>query len=95
MGNDTFGELLKNNREEVGLTQRGLAERAGIGLQTLRNYEQGIREPTFVNALKLAKALGVDVSKLAPQDAHEAPPTSPKKSPRAGQPKRSHRGASE
>ena len=34
-------EQLKHARQELGLTQQGLADRLGIKLAKLRNWEQG------------------------------------------------------
>lgn len=52
---------LKRLREEAGLTQAGLAEVSGVPIGSIRNYEQGHREPLWDTAFKLAKALGVGV----------------------------------
>ncbi|MBI5643765.1 MAG: helix-turn-helix domain-containing protein [Deltaproteobacteria bacterium] len=47
-----------------GLTQKGLAEKTGLHITTIANYEIDRREPK-ANQLKiLAKALGIDVSEL-------------------------------
>mgnify|MGYP000231631990 CR=1 FL=1 len=54
-----FGEKLKLIRKEKKLTQKELAEKSGIGVQTLRNYEQGIGNPTWSSVVALATALGV------------------------------------
>ncbi|NLD14116.1 MAG: helix-turn-helix domain-containing protein [Gammaproteobacteria bacterium] len=37
---------VKEIRKATGLTQQGFARRIGIELATLRNWEQGRREPT-------------------------------------------------
>jgi transcriptional regulator with XRE-family HTH domain len=55
-----FRDELKRLREKVGLTQESLAQKAGTSVGNVRNYEQGIRLPSFPGAVKLAKALGVD-----------------------------------
>ncbi|MDI2132243.1 helix-turn-helix domain-containing protein [Yinghuangia seranimata] len=36
----TLGENVRNHRRRVGLTQEGLAERAGLGVGTVRKVEQ-------------------------------------------------------
>ena len=41
----TFGEKLKHHRKEKGLTQSELAEKAGLGLRTIINYEKGSTYP--------------------------------------------------
>ena len=58
----TFATKLKQLRESSGLTQAGLAQRAGLSLGIVRDYEQGRKEPALRSAFKLAEALGVDCS---------------------------------
>jgi transcriptional regulator with XRE-family HTH domain len=53
----TFGERLKAHREAAGLSQPQLAERSGVPVGTIRDYEQGRREPLLGAAAKLARAL--------------------------------------
>jgi transcriptional regulator with XRE-family HTH domain len=55
-----FRDELKRLRENLGLTQESLAQRAGMSVGNVRNYEQGIRLPSFPGVVKLAKALGVE-----------------------------------
>lgn len=60
-----FREVLRALREKAGLTQEGLANRAGMSVGNVRNYEQGIRLPTFPAVVKLAAALGTDCTAFA------------------------------
>jgi transcriptional regulator with XRE-family HTH domain len=60
-----MGTRLKGLREDRGLTQTQLADRAGVPLGSLRNYEQGHRTPLLDQAAKLAVALGVSLDVLA------------------------------
>ncbi|MBR2616449.1 MAG: helix-turn-helix transcriptional regulator [Clostridia bacterium] len=61
----TFAEKLKRARKEKGLSQSALAERAGISLRTLQNYEMGKRYPASMEiGLSLATALGTTVQEL-------------------------------
>lgn len=55
----TFAERLRELREQAGLTQEGLAARSAMSIGTIRNYEQGIREPYWRGVFQLADALGV------------------------------------
>lgn len=60
---------LKEWREFRGLTQPELAERAGLSLRTVFNYEhEGNALPN--NARKLAEALGIEVGDLISEEAH-------------------------
>lgn len=54
----TFGEALKDLRTAVGWTQAQLAEYSSVPLGTIRDYEQGKRDPSLSSAQKLARALG-------------------------------------
>src|SRR5262249_26524079 len=57
----SFAEKLKTPRKQAGLTQQGLADASCRGLGTIRDYEQGKREPLLSTAFQLARALGVSV----------------------------------
>jgi transcriptional regulator with XRE-family HTH domain len=54
----TFGEKLKELRVAAGMTQAGLAESSGVPIGTIRDYEQGKRDPLLSTAQKLGRALG-------------------------------------
>jgi transcriptional regulator with XRE-family HTH domain len=51
---------LKELREDQGLSQRALAELAGVAPATIVRAENGQRVPRGMTARKLAKALGVE-----------------------------------
>lgn len=52
-------QMLKSVRAEKGLSQQGLADKAGIPLVTLKKLEQGVNEPTAATARALGRALGL------------------------------------
>jgi transcriptional regulator with XRE-family HTH domain len=60
----TFGEKLKALRDNAKLTQSELADKTGLSLSIIRDYEQGKKEPTLASAVKLADALDVSVAEL-------------------------------
>jgi transcriptional regulator with XRE-family HTH domain len=60
----TFADRLRQLREERGMTQAGLAAASGLPLGSIRNYEQGQREPYWAVVFKLAAALGVSCDKF-------------------------------
>jgi transcriptional regulator with XRE-family HTH domain len=60
----SFGDTLKDLRERLAVTQAALAETSGVPLGTVRDYEQGRREPLLSTAQKLAKALGVSLDQF-------------------------------
>jgi putative transcriptional regulator len=55
---------LKKFREAAGMTQAELAHRAGVSLAWVRTLEQSGENPSPDTALKLAKAIGVDVDRV-------------------------------
>jgi transcriptional regulator with XRE-family HTH domain len=56
-----FGDKLKQLRQQKGMTQAKLASVSGIPVGTIRDYEQGKRDPLLSNAQRLAKALAVSL----------------------------------
>jgi transcriptional regulator with XRE-family HTH domain len=61
----SFARKLKDLRKAKGLTQVALAKASGMPVSTIRDYEQGKREPLFSNAHKIARGLGVSMDALA------------------------------
>ena len=57
----TIGERIKQARKIRGMSQRVLAERAGVSAQAISKYERDINAPSSGVLLRLAKALGVGV----------------------------------
>ena len=55
-----FGGRLRALREQAGLSQLPLAEKAGCNQFTVAKLERGLQEPAWPLVLALAKALGVD-----------------------------------
>jgi transcriptional regulator with XRE-family HTH domain len=61
-----FAENLHEAIEFSGLTQKELAKRSGISLNTLLSYlkHENPSSPTVENAVRLAQVLGTSVEKL-------------------------------
>jgi transcriptional regulator with XRE-family HTH domain len=59
-----IGDRLKNLRVRRALTQQELADRAGIGKNTVNRIERNEGEPHMSTLRKLANALDVDPSEL-------------------------------
>lgn len=55
---------LKAVRQEAGLTQGELAERAGVSRKTVNTIENGVFTPSVTVALTLARALDVPLEQL-------------------------------
>src|SRR5579871_1118892 len=79
-----FAGRLRTVREQAGLSQRQLADRAGCNVFTLSKLERGTQEPAWPLVLALARALGVDCTAFQPT-GDEPPGEAPR--PR-GRPKR-------
>lgn len=64
--------LLQLARLKVGLTQRELAERAGVPVTMISAYERDQRQPTLATLLRLLRASGFDLRlHLAAYDPHD------------------------
>ncbi len=57
-----LGEAVRNRREELGLTQTELAERAGLQQPAIARFEAGGTMPTIPMLERLAEALGMRLS---------------------------------
>lgn len=70
---NALGGRLKELREAVGLSQQGLADRAGVHLSIVFKIEQGTnKNPRIGSLLSLAEALGVGVDRLIGLEGGEA-----------------------
>jgi transcriptional regulator with XRE-family HTH domain len=79
----TFADKLQELRDRAGLTQAALAEKSSVPLWTVRNYEQGRREPNWKGVIQLASALGVPVEVFADCTSNvERPPPKAKRAKR-------------
>ena len=58
------GERVARARVAAGLTQPALAERVGVGRQTIARIEAGRQTPSVEIALAIAAALGEPVENL-------------------------------
>lgn len=56
-------QLFKSARKKLGLTQKQVADKAGIDSNTYARIERGVQQPEFDNARRIARALGVDLPK--------------------------------
>lgn len=60
----TLGIVIKNLREEKGISQMELGFRADLDRTYIGSVERGERNVSLLNLLKIADALDVHVSKL-------------------------------
>ncbi len=59
-----FNERLRELRQQSPLMQKEIAEYLGVSTVTLRQYEQGTREPNIEKILKLALLFNVSLDDL-------------------------------
>ena len=60
----SFGEKLKFERQQAGMTQKELAEAIGVKQQQLSQWECDKVEPTLSNIVALLKALRISLEDL-------------------------------
>lgn len=61
-----FGNMLRETRLKVGVSQEKLAALAGLHRTYISSVELGKRNVSLVNIEKLAAALGVSMAELMP-----------------------------
>ena len=59
-----FGEIVKQKREQLGLTQQDLAEKLFVSRQTVCRWENGNRCPDLIMAKKIALVLNIPLDDL-------------------------------
>lgn len=59
-----FGAHLREKRQSLGLSQEGLAARAGLHRTYVGSVERGERNVSLLNILKLARALRCNAGEL-------------------------------
>jgi transcriptional regulator with XRE-family HTH domain len=62
-----LGKIIANLRQTARLSQEELAERAAIHRTYVSQIERGLKSPTIVMLLKLARALNTPPSKIVRQ----------------------------
>ena len=50
---------IKSRRKNLDMTQKQLAEKVGVTDVTISRYENGAREPSFTEFIKLCEVLGM------------------------------------
>jgi len=60
-----FGSNLRRERETKKLTQEKLAEKADLDPTYISGIERGVRNPSLLSIVRIAKALGTTASDLS------------------------------
>lgn len=84
----SFGVRLRELREKIGLSQAELADRVGIPIGSIQNWEQARTRPRIETLSKLARALDVTIDELLQEQgtATGTPTKRPRGRPRKEQP---------
>jgi len=61
MTKNEIGQIIKERRVYLGITQKDLAEIVGISLRSLVNIENGTGNPTIDQLNKILNALGITI----------------------------------
>ena len=59
---ERFGNIIKERRKELSITQRELAALAGIGINTLTKIERGEANPSLKIVLRVLDTLGLEMN---------------------------------
>jgi len=65
-----LGARIKSARQKRGFTQEALAELCNFDRTYISLLERGLRNPSYVNLLRLAKGLGTRPADLMPQTSY-------------------------
>ena len=59
---ESYGNIIKERRKELSITQRELAALAGIGINTLTKIERGEANPSLKIVLRVLDTLGLEMN---------------------------------
>ena len=65
---ERFGQIVRNRRLELELTQEMLAERTGLHFTYISSLERGERNVSLANIAKLAEGLECSMAELVPNE---------------------------
>jgi transcriptional regulator with XRE-family HTH domain len=60
----TFGQRLRQIRENKGITQKELAEKLNVTFQTISKWENSVTEPDISTIKEIAKLLNCSIEQL-------------------------------
>jgi transcriptional regulator with XRE-family HTH domain len=61
---EAFGRVVAERRRELGMSQEGLAERAGLHRTYVGSVERGERNLSFLNLVCISRALRMPLGEL-------------------------------
>jgi len=62
MNNQQIGKIIQERRDYLNLTQKDVAEMAGITFKSISEIELGIRNPTINTLNRVLEVLGLELS---------------------------------
>lgn len=62
MNNQQIGNLIQERRDYLNLTQKDVAEMAGITFKSISEIELGIRNPTVNTLISVLDVLGLELT---------------------------------
>ncbi len=65
-----FGEALKEQRENAGLSQNSLAKATGISQQNISRWEKEEKTPSIIFCAQLADFYGITIDELVGRDSN-------------------------
>lgn len=65
-----LGGVIRQRRDQLGMSQAELARAAGIDARQIRRYEAGEQQPSFTVAVAIAAALKISLTDLAGMPSH-------------------------
>ncbi|MCT7752240.1 MAG: helix-turn-helix domain-containing protein [Lactobacillus iners] len=71
------GNVIRELRNSMGLTQKELGKKVGVSNSAIANYEKGFRAPLQDTLFKLAETFNVSVNKFFPYDFESRSSDSP------------------
>ena len=67
-----LGRIVHRQRIVLGVSQEDLADQVGLDRTYVSGIERGIRNPTFLVLLRLARALGIAAARLMETEEEDA-----------------------
>ena len=61
---NNLGQIIREKREALGLTQIEVAEKAGLDRNYIGMVERGERNPSYLSLIKIATGLNMTVDQL-------------------------------
>lgn len=70
---DGLGEKIKQHRQQIGLTQKALAEKLGVSFQAVSGWEHSTTVPDIENLCRLSIVFGVTIDELLTNTTAQSP----------------------